>query len=247
MHLHLPKPLHGWRAFAGEVGIIVIGVLIALGAQQLVGNLHWRSEVRETDDRLRQEVVGDLTNAYERFAIDPCLRPRLAELRDQLLKAGPEWRGSQAQFANDVYQSGFPSVYRTPNRPWMQSSWRTALGGETLDHFNAQRVQQFSTLHDSIEMLDQTQAEEVQAAATLGDLAFAGPISAADRRADLKTVAKLDGLDARILYLAHLLFHEAGEAGIRADPEAIRQQIAQQRDYRGACVRGPALSSLGSR
>jgi hypothetical protein len=28
MHFHLPKPLHGWRAFAGEVGIIVVGVLI---------------------------------------------------------------------------------------------------------------------------------------------------------------------------------------------------------------------------
>jgi hypothetical protein len=27
---HLPKPLHGWRQFAGEVGIIVIGVLIGL-------------------------------------------------------------------------------------------------------------------------------------------------------------------------------------------------------------------------
>ena len=28
------KPLHGWRTFWGEVGIIVLGVLIALGAQQ---------------------------------------------------------------------------------------------------------------------------------------------------------------------------------------------------------------------
>lgn len=34
MHFHLPKPLHGWREFAGEVGIIVIGVLIALSAEQ---------------------------------------------------------------------------------------------------------------------------------------------------------------------------------------------------------------------
>ena len=33
MHFHLPKPLHGWREFAGEVGIIVLGVLIALGAE----------------------------------------------------------------------------------------------------------------------------------------------------------------------------------------------------------------------
>jgi hypothetical protein len=31
MHFHLPKPLHGWREFAGEVGIIVVGVLIARG------------------------------------------------------------------------------------------------------------------------------------------------------------------------------------------------------------------------
>ncbi|HLY07323.1 MAG TPA: hypothetical protein VKR31_16375 [Rhizomicrobium sp.] len=35
MHFHLPKPLHGWRAIFGEVGFIVFGVLIALGA--------WRS------------------------------------------------------------------------------------------------------------------------------------------------------------------------------------------------------------
>ena len=36
MHFHLPKPLHGWREFAGEVGIIVVGVLIALAAEQVV-------------------------------------------------------------------------------------------------------------------------------------------------------------------------------------------------------------------
>ena len=33
MHFHLPKPLHGWREFVGEVAIIVLGVLIALGAE----------------------------------------------------------------------------------------------------------------------------------------------------------------------------------------------------------------------
>jgi hypothetical protein len=39
MHFHLPKPLHGWREFGGEVGIIVLGVLIALGAEQIVESL----------------------------------------------------------------------------------------------------------------------------------------------------------------------------------------------------------------
>jgi hypothetical protein len=41
----LPKPLHGWREFAGEVGIIVIGVLIALGAEQVVEEIHFRNAV----------------------------------------------------------------------------------------------------------------------------------------------------------------------------------------------------------
>jgi hypothetical protein len=244
MHFHLPKPLHGWREFAGEVGIIVVGVLIALAAEQAVESWHWRSEVRESDQRLRDEIRSDLSTAYERFAIEGCLRPRLAELRDQLLTSASEWPGSQAKFANDVYHSGFPSVYRTPNRPWGQDSWRTVSNGETLAHFNAARVQELSGIHDTIGELYQTQSEEVEAASTLGDLAFAGPLGPADRRTDLKTVARLDELDARMLYLARLLFEEAGEARIDADPAAIRDEIKQQRDYRGACVRTPALSLL---
>jgi hypothetical protein len=47
MHFHLPKPLHGWREFAGEVGIIDNGVLIALGAEQVVETVHGNSEVRQ--------------------------------------------------------------------------------------------------------------------------------------------------------------------------------------------------------
>ena len=81
MHFQLPKPLHGWRAFAGEVGIIVIGVLIALGAGQIVEWVHWRSEQRDTLERLFQEsrtnvwllrrgreVLREDANAEETFA-----------------------------------------------------------------------------------------------------------------------------------------------------------------------------------
>jgi hypothetical protein len=44
MEKRFPAPLHGWREFAGEVGTIVLGVLLALGAQELVQSFHWRSE-----------------------------------------------------------------------------------------------------------------------------------------------------------------------------------------------------------
>ena len=202
MHFHLPKPLHGWRAFVGEVGIIVVGVLIALSAEQVVERWHWRGEVRETDRRMRDDMGYNLATAAERFAIDPCLRPRLGELRDELLKNDPMWPGSRARFANDLYKSGFPSVYRTPNRPWMQASWLTALNGEVLGHFKPDRVQQFALL---------------------------------------KVVAKLDALDARLLFEAQVLLKDGRKAGLAPDPTAAREGIEQQQSYRGNCVRAPAL------
>ena len=237
MHFHLPRPLHGWREFAGEVGIIVVGVLIALSAEQVVQSWHWRGEVRKTDSRLTKDMAYDLAVAYERFAIDPCLRPRLSELRDELLKRDANWPGSRARFSNDLYKSNFPSVYRTPDRPWSEASWQTALNGEVLGHFQPNRVQQFAALFDEASFMERAQAEEVDAAATLGDLAFAGPISPDQRRSDLKVVAKLDALDARLLFLAQELLREAREAGLTPDPQVLRTLLKQQRSYRGACVR----------
>ena len=58
MHVHLPKPLHGWREFAGEVGIIVLGVLIALAAEATVENWQWRHKV----DVVRKSLMGELGN-----------------------------------------------------------------------------------------------------------------------------------------------------------------------------------------
>ena len=60
MHFHLPKPLHGWREFAGEVGIIVIGVLIALGAEQIVEWVHSQHQEHERIERLFEEARTDV-------------------------------------------------------------------------------------------------------------------------------------------------------------------------------------------
>ena len=57
MHFHLPKPLHNWREVAGEVGVIVIGILIAIGLEQTVEWFHHRSEVREATAKLRAEAL----------------------------------------------------------------------------------------------------------------------------------------------------------------------------------------------
>jgi hypothetical protein len=81
MHFRLPKPLHGWREFAGEVGIIVVGVLIALAAEQVVETLHWRTEAREFRHAVDHELALDLgTFRFNQLQHD-CIGRRLDELQ----------------------------------------------------------------------------------------------------------------------------------------------------------------------
>jgi hypothetical protein len=80
MHFHLPKPLHGWRELTGEVGIIVVGVLIALGAQQVVEMINGKAQVREFRNAADDELAYDLGSYKQRLMLTPCVRARLAEL-----------------------------------------------------------------------------------------------------------------------------------------------------------------------
>ena len=89
MRVKVPQPIHGWRAFAGEVGIIVLGVLLALGAQQLVEMVHRRNEV----DQLRQSLRAELADSRARWEFtriaDRCAARRLDALESWLATAPP--------------------------------------------------------------------------------------------------------------------------------------------------------------
>jgi hypothetical protein len=81
MHVHFPKPLHGWRVFVGEVGIIVIGVLIALAAEQVVEAFHWRWEAREFRKAVDREAGLNLGSFAFNQMQGKCTWRRLNELQ----------------------------------------------------------------------------------------------------------------------------------------------------------------------
>jgi len=61
MDIHKPKPIRNWREFFKEVGIIVLGVCIALAAEQGVEALRHRAQAREMTDKLLAESRENLT------------------------------------------------------------------------------------------------------------------------------------------------------------------------------------------
>jgi len=140
MHFHLPRPLHGWREFTGEVGIIVIGVLVALGAEQLVDSWQWHHKV----GLVRQSIMGELANDRGRWQEDMasarCTVRYLAELDGWARQGGA---GAPPAAA---------AAYLGENRLlWMHSAnWALATSSQTLDQFPLAEQLRFATLYDGI-------------------------------------------------------------------------------------------------
>ena len=98
MHFHLPKPLHGWREFLGEVGIIVLGVLLALTAEQIVESVRERHAADKARANIRAEISANLTSLATRKQNEPCVSRRLNEIAFALANwpsvgPGPIWVG----------------------------------------------------------------------------------------------------------------------------------------------------------
>jgi hypothetical protein len=123
MHFHLPKPLHGWRALLGEIGIIVVGVLIALSAEQFAEFVHDRAQVRHGEEALRDNFGRFVTYTAELDAYAPCITARSAELR-QLID-----RSSVAHRLPDV--GPIPQVEA---RPWQIDTYDAMVASQAITH-----------------------------------------------------------------------------------------------------------------
>jgi hypothetical protein len=151
MHIHLPKPLHGWREFLGEVGIIVVGVLIALGAEQIVESIHWDHEVAAERASLLQEAKDSLDGVAVRRKQQPCVDRRLAEIKMALER---HKRGEAVGVSGRI---GYPLVQ------WAtRGSWQIALSGQALSHMKHDDKIAFSDLFGAFDFWDRLREQERQ-------------------------------------------------------------------------------------
>lgn len=187
MHVHLPKPLHGWREFAGEVGIIVLGVLIALAADSLIERASWRRKVELADANMRVEMERNRTNASQYAILQPCADRILDRMTEDLIS------GNRTDLRR-LHDIGEPFV----SEPWTATAWEAAVAGQIGEHMEADRFLNYAEAFRRSAMMTELQfrLRDNYAAAMVGrfDLkdssAVAGELTAAEKlRRDL-TVAR---------------------------------------------------------
>lgn len=80
MRLQLLRPVQGWPGFFTELAIVVLGILIALGAQQAVDTWRWRGDVREFRKAVDNEIGFNLGAYVDRMRQSACINRRLDQL-----------------------------------------------------------------------------------------------------------------------------------------------------------------------
>jgi hypothetical protein len=114
VEIHKPHAAKSWKEFVIELGTIVIGILIALGLEQVVQAIHDRSRVAQARESIRSEIADNLGLMVTRDQTNSCISRRLDEV-DGLIRAseagalpqGPIWIGTPflAAMADSQYMS----------------------------------------------------------------------------------------------------------------------------------------------
>ncbi len=138
MHIHLPKPMHGWREFLGEVGIIVLGVLIALGAEQVVEAWHWHHEVGELREALDHELDYNLASLRYRATQEDCVAARIATLA--------EWQAGLRKGA----VTALPADIGRPAAIAMKTAVWNARSTEAMAHMPLAERLKYSIFYDDM-------------------------------------------------------------------------------------------------
>jgi hypothetical protein len=216
MHFRLPRPLRGWREFGGEVGVIVLGVLIALGAQQVVESINDREAVAQLRSALRAELADDRARWEDMRASDPCTRQRLEAL--------DRWAATAPAEARLI------RPYRLMLWNMHSSSWDIAKASPAAAHIPLDERLTYADLYAAIDNWREYLAEE-----RVNAINLSGLVESADqpesRRQIRFHVAKARVLQRRRAENYPYFFKRFDALKIRPDPG----QITIARDPKALC------------
>jgi hypothetical protein len=224
---HAPKPVHGWREFLKEYGIIVLGVLTALGAEQAVEQMHWVSRVHEAEAAMDAELHGDAVNAYFRLSMHGCAFARIDAIR-AALEASRD-RGAPVPVM---------PIYNWRLRPMQSDAWQASQAAQIVSHFPRERMLAYSRAYFFAIDMAKFEFEERAAMDSINTLAInAGHLQPAER--DRLFVGLLATRRMRNEYdsAALRLIGEAEKVGVRLTNTDKAEQLREARQLYGDCIR----------
>ena len=236
MHFHLPKPLHGWREFVGEVAIIVLGVLIALGAEAAVQSIEWRHKVGAAVADMNNELgSGDGPEAYERLALHDCVAAHLDGLRASVEQ------GDRAESRRLIDQ------FWLPNRTWDSLARDAANTADVAAHMPHERMLQYRIAYEMVPDMQRLAEKEL---ADLGRFralpASGGQLSTLEKLSEIDAIEALKVDNDTFARESTFVLLRMRMMGIGLTKSFVEHHFRAASAHYGACVTAPRLRASSS-
>jgi len=211
MNASKPKAAHSWGELINEIGVIVLGVLIALSAAQGIELLRWRQQVSDARQAIRGELLDDAASAFQHRAIFKCNSQALSQLRLDLLKSGPAWKGR-------------PVHYDALALPWSTSAWRTAETSGALAHMPAEETGGFARAYQVLPTLTELEARSQDDAADIDLLAYDQSLGDGARGRMLAAIGRAERQNVLLAQGTRQFLNQSALVGVSL-PDGAKQKL----------------------
>ena len=230
MHFRLPKPLNGWREFVGEVGIIVVGVLIALGGEQVVVEVQWRQKVADTTKQLNDEVHSNARSAYRWLSVHQCLDAQLNSIDDAV---------GAARASRTIVPV---AAYTPPLEVFLNDAWLNARSLQVADHIKSKAMRNYAILYFLPPELQTDVVQLHQLAAELQPLTKGEEeVTSAEAGDYQRVIGKIRELQDRTELGETLLLKDGERLGVRLSNGEKKGLVREARTWAGPCASAPDL------
>jgi len=218
---------HDWRNDGRELAIVVIGVLIALLAQEVVQGWEWQQKIRAAEDAMKHELLwDDGPQIYQRAMMHPCLSQRLDAIRAAVEDHAPRDRIIALV---DSYQV-FPLSYDVVAQ-------QAATASDVTTHINQDILQPYMLSYAVMPDFGHTAQVEQEHIARLHALSRkGGPLSEAETIQVLNAVELLHNDDRFMYSAARWSIPQLRKLGA-VDPERLQTFTDIARKSFGDCIK----------
>jgi hypothetical protein len=205
VEIHRPGVVRNWREFLKEVGIIVLGVSIALAGEEAVSYFNWKQEVSVVQDSVDDELGDALFSAMERVKIADCQKRTLERL-DQL---ADESRGTLVIRNAPVRRM----------RLWGSAAWDAAVASGAIAHMRHDKRNTYANLFSFLHLFRDLNIRQEELWAKIDAYQHPRALTEGSRDRFVESVSELRALTGTMNFAAKQFIEQAKPLRLQLSPE----------------------------
>src|SRR5687767_6228131 len=153
-------PTRNRRQIATDIGIIVVGVLIALAAEQTTQTINIGQRADAAEEAMGLEIENSLLANAELVELDRCEEVQLLTLQQAIVS------GDRASAGEFIKRGSIFGV----DRLWADNAFQAALTAQVSDYLGSEKLKRYSQVYAMIRTVRAVQDKRRETRAELGTL-----------------------------------------------------------------------------